>query len=327
MAELLSIVVPCFNEEDALPLFYEKIITLKEQLPSMDFEYILIDDGSGDHTYQKMRCLQEQDGRVKLIRFSRNFGKEAAIFSGLNRAKGDCCVVMDADLQHPVEAIPGMVELWREGYEVIEGIKSDRGRESRCYRTFANVFYGLLSRFMGMDMRNSSDFKLMDRKVVDTLCSLKERNTFFRALSFWTGYKSTTITYQVSERAAGTAQWSKIILIKYGLKNLISFSFMPLYLILFVGAVLFLFALILSIDAVISAIQGSAIGGYPTLLIFLAFISSGLMMSLGIIGVYIALIYDEVKGRPRYIVRDEKGFAEKQNDDALSKKIQKRESE
>lgn len=272
----------------------------------MEFEFIMVDDGSKDDTYQMISKLQEKDKRVKAIRFSRNFGKEAAIFSGLNQAKGDCCVVMDADLQHPVEVIPQMVQLWQEGFEVVEGIKSDRGKESRLHTMVANLFYGLLSRFMGMDMRNSSDFKLMDRKVIQALCNLKERNTFFRALSFWVGYKSTEVTYEVSERAAGATKWSHKSLVTYGLKNLISFSFMPLYIILLVGAILVTLGVILSIDAVVSVLRGKAIAGYPTLLIFMVLISGGLMLSLGIIGVYIAMIYDEVKGRPRYIISEKK---------------------
>ncbi len=302
----VSIIIPCRNEAETIPLLYDGLKWLERELPLMRFEYIWIDDGSQDDTYQILSGLQEADSRVKTIRFSRNFGKEAAIFSGLHQAKGDCCVVMDADLQHPVETIPEMIALWQEGYEVVEGRKESRGEEPGIRKAFANIFYRLLGRTIGMDMKNASDFKLLDRKAVQALCDLPERNTFFRALSFWVGYRSASVTYEVSERAAGTTKWSNRSLLKYGLKNLTAFSNKPLYLIFAFGALLILAGILLSIDAVVSHFRGRSAGGYPTLIIFLVFVAGGMMLSLGIIGAYIAMIYDEVKGRPRYIISEKK---------------------
>ena len=265
-------------------------------------EIIFVDDGSSDSTWELIE--KEANGRASIrgVHFSRNFGKEAAMFAGLEAAAGDCAVVLDCDMQHPPGKIVEMYRLWESGYEVIEGIKVDRGEESGAHRFAANTFYRLISRATGMDMSNASDFKLLDRKVIDTLNAMPERNVFFRALSYWAGYNKTTVSYEVQERTAGSSKWSTRKLIGYALTNIMSFSSAPLHVIVALGVIMLAVAVIFGIVALVQKICGTALGGFTTVILLQLFIGSLIMISLGIIGSYIEKIYDEVKGRPRYIV-------------------------
>ena len=184
----------------------------------------------------------------------------------------------------------------------MEGVKSDRGKEGLLHKAFTKIFYGMISKAVGMDMRDSSDYKLLDRKVLNELSALKERNTFFRALSFWVGFKKTTVYYEVAERASGQSKWSTKSLIRYAINNVICFSYAPLQIVTGAGIAFILLAAAFGVDALISFIKGKAASGFPTLIFLVAVGIGGIMISLGIIGVYIAQIYDEVKGRPQYIV-------------------------
>lgn len=305
----ISIVVPCYNEEATIDKFHSAIKKLwenKQTADSYELELIFINDGSTDTTRGMIEKLSETDPCVRYTSFSRNFGKEAAIFCGLKQATGDAVIVMDSDLQHPVSAIPEMLGKWEEGYDIVEGIKLNRGRESRSHGLFAGLFYKLISSMVGFDMAGSSDYKLMDRKVVDTLNSLPEKATFFRALSYWVGYRQTTVKYEVADRIAGESKWSGISLLKYAVSNLTSFTYAPLHLIAIVGAIIILIGVGLGIDAIISYFHGESVGGYPSLVILITLATGGIMLSLGIIAVYIAKMYAEIKGRPRYIIDKQK---------------------
>ena len=266
------------------------------------FELLFINDGSKDNTWAEICAARERDPRVCGVCFSRNFGKEAAMFAGLEKARGDCCVVLDCDLQHPPEKIVEMYRLWEEGYEVVEGIKEDRGEESGFHKFAANSFYSLISRATGMDMASSSDFKLLDRKVIDTLNRLPERAVFFRALSFWVGFKKAEVSYCVQERTVGESKWSTRSLIKYAITNIASFSSAPLHLVTVLGIVTLIVAVVFGVISLVQKIAGTAQPGFTTVILLLLLIGSFLMISLGIIGYYLARIYDEVKGRPRYII-------------------------
>lgn len=298
---MLSVILPSYNEEKMIPIAADAISGILER-EEIDFELLFIDDGSKDATWENITKVAERNARVVGVHFSRNFGKEAAMFAGLEKAAGDCCVVLDCDLQHPPEKIVEMYRLWEGGYEVVEGIKENRGDESGLHRLAANSFYGLISRATGMDMSSSSDFKLLDRKVVDTLNALPERNVFFRALSFWVGYRKATVYYSVRERTEGESKWSTKSLIKYAITNIGSFSSAPLHMVTVLGLIMLTVAIVFSIISLVQKLTGQALGGFTTVILLLLFSSSIIMISLGIVGYYIARIYDEVKGRPRYII-------------------------
>ena len=298
---MLSVILPSYNEEKMIAKATARMAEIL-QPEKIDYELLFIDDGSRDGTWAQINEAAGKDSHVVGVHFSRNFGKEAAMFAGLEQAKGDCCVVIDCDLQHPPEKIVEMYRLWEQGYEVVEGIKEDRGEESGLHKFAANSFYGLISKATGMDMSSSSDFKLLDRKVVDTLNSLPERNVFFRALSFWVGYKKTSVSYCVQERTEGVSKWSTKSLIKYALTNISSFSSAPLHIVTVLGFIMLVVAFVLGIIALVQKISGVALGGFTTVILLLLFSASVIMISLGIIGYYIARIYDEIKGRPRYII-------------------------
>ena len=300
----ISVIVPCYNEEATIELFYEAITKIWDD--NYILELVMVDDGSKDRTHELLKELSKRDERVHYTSFSRNFGKEAAMFCGLKQATGDAAVVIDADLQHPVSTIKEMAAKWEEGYDVIEGVKSSRGNESKGHGLMAKLFYSIISKIAGFDMRNSSDFKLIDRKVIDALNEFTEKDTFFRALTFWAGFKSTSVEYEVQERAAGESKWSGMGLIKYALKNIFSFTYAPLYLIAYLGVLMILITLGLGIDAIVSYAKGISVGGYPSLVILITLTAGAIMCSLGVIGIYIAKIYEEIKNRPRYISADRK---------------------
>ena len=298
---MLSVIIPAYNEELNIEKTAETVLSLMkgEDIPC---ELIFIDDGSKDKTYEKICLCAEENPEIKGISFSRNFGKESAIYAGLEAAKGDCAVVLDCDLQFPPEKMIEMYNLWKDGFEIIEGVKLDRGNESLFYKLFAKSFYKLMSYFIGVDMQSTSDFKLIDRKVIDTLLALPERNTFFRALSFWSGFKSTQVEFQVRDRENGQSKWSFKGLTKYAISNITSFTTAPLQLITVFGSVLLLFLGGMSIQTLIRFLLGQSAEGFTTVILLLLLIGGSIMMALGIIGYYIARIYEEVKGRPRYIV-------------------------
>lgn len=298
---LLSVVIPSYNEEKNITLAVHR---LSEVLcgAGITYELIFVDDGSWDRTYELICEASKKDPAVRGVSFSRNFGKEAAIFAGLREAKGDACVVTDCDMQFPPEVIPQMVALWEQGYEVVEGKKSSRGKESASHGAFARLFYRLVGRAVGMDMQSSSDFKLLDRRVVDVMNSLQEKDTFFRALSFWAGFRTATVEFEVAERINGKSKWSIGGLLKYAINNITSFTTAPLRLVTVLGGMLLVCTLVLGIQTLVRFFVGDAVEGFTTVILLLLLIGGSIMVSLGIIGHYIARIYDEVKNRPRYIV-------------------------
>ena len=298
---MLSVILPSYNEEKMIAVATARMAEILGGA-GIDYELLFVDDGSKDATWKEIQRCAKEDSHVVGVHFSRNFGKESAMFAGLETAKGDCAVVIDCDLQHPPEKIVEMYRLWEEGYEVVEGIKADRGEETGFHRFAAKSFYGIISAATGMDMASSSDFKLLDRKVVDTLNSLPERNVFFRALSFWVGYKKAEVSYRVQERTAGESKWSTKSLIKYAITNITSFSSAPLHIVTVMGVVTLIVAVVFGLISLVQKIMGVAQPGFTTVILLLLLIGSFLMISLGIIGYYLARIYDEIKGRPRYII-------------------------
>lgn len=300
---LMSVVLPSYNEEANVERAAEVIGGILQEA-GIEYELVFVSDGSKDKTFAIVRELSAKDARVQGIQFSRNFGKESAVFAGLEVSKGDCVAVMDCDLQHPPETLVEMYRCWEEGYEVVEGVKSSRGKESIIHKMFVGIFYGIMSKLMKMDMNSTSDFKLMDRKVVEALLGLTERNTFFRALSFWVGFRSTKVMFDVQERVAGKSKWSFMGLVRYAISNTTSFTTVPLQFITLLGVLSILFSIIMIVQTLIKYFMGTAVEGFTTVIILLLIIGGCIMVSLGIIGHYLARIYEEVKGRPRYIIHE-----------------------
>lgn len=300
---MLSVVIPAYNEQEMLALAAKRIgeILTDAKIP---YELVFVDDGSKDNTWNEITKCSQTDTNVRGVRFSRNFGKEAAIFAGLKHAKGDCVACIDCDLQHPPEKLVEMYRMWEDGYEVIEGVKSDRGKESVIHRLFTKLFYSLISRATKVDMSRASDFKLLDRKAVNVILTMREKRAFFRALSSWVGFKTGEVSYEVQERAAGESKWSTWSLIKYALSNITAFTALPLHIVTFLGIITLIVSIVMGVIAVVQKIMGTALGGFTTVIVLLLFIGSLIMISLGIIGYYVGNIYEEIKDRPRYIVAD-----------------------
>ena len=297
---MLSVIIPAYNEEKCIKSAYNTIHSLLIE-NNIESEFIFIDDGSQDKTYKTITELASEKENVSGLHFSRNFGKESAISAGLAAANGDCAVVIDCDLQHPPEKIIEMYRLWEQGYEIIEGIKTERGKEKKMHSMGAKIFYSVISRMAGFDMANSSDFKLLDRKVIDVLNRMPERG-FFRAISYWVGYNKASVEYAVSERIDGESKWSTKGLVKYAISNISSYSTAPMQIVTALGVIMLVISVIFGVWALIDKIIGRALEGMTTVIIITIFIGSIIMISLGIIGYYIARIYEEIKGRPKYII-------------------------
>lgn len=298
---MLSVVIPAYNEQEMVPLAAKELDRVLTEA-KIDHELIFVDDGSRDATWQKICEAGEACRSVRGVHFSRNFGKEAAIFAGLSEARGDCVAVIDCDLQHPPEKLVEMYRLWEQGYEIIEGVKSDRGKESFLHRLSAKTFYAMISRATGVDMTRASDFKLLDRKAVNVILTMREKRAFFRALSGWVGFKTTEVSYEVQERAAGQSKWSTWSLMKYAVSNITAFTAWPLHLVTIFGIITLAVSFVMGIVALVQKFMGVALGGFTTVIILLLFIGSVIMISLGIIGYYVGNIYEEIKDRPRYII-------------------------
>lgn len=307
---MLSVVIPAFNEQEMVPAAAEQIdgVLLRAGIPH---ELIFIDDGSRDATWAEIRAESEHRDTVRGVHFSRNFRKEAAIFAGLQAADGDCVAVIDCDLQHPPEKLVEMYRLWEQGVEVVEGVKTDRGEESLAHRVAAKTFYRLISEATHIDMTRASDFKLLDRKAVNVLLSMREKRAFFRALSSWIGFRTAEVPYEVRERAAGESKWSTWLLIKYALSNITAFTSLPLHLITGCGAASFLAALIVGIVSIVRLAMGRVVTGLTGAVILLLFLSGLIMVGLGIIGYYLGNIYMEIQDRPRFIVSETCGVRKK----------------
>ena len=306
---MLTVIVPAYNEENVIDIFYNttsKILTnLKSNIKN--FEIIFVDDGSNDNTWLHIKGLIANTNNVHGIKFSRNFGKEAAIFAGLQKAMGDCAIIMDCDLQHPPEYIEKMYKCYLDGYQIVRCIKKQRNKESFIKNTCTSLFFKFFSFFDStqLSIANASDFQLIDRKVIDYILKFQETSLFFRGISAYVGFKSTDIEFNVPERIAGNTKWNYHSLIRYAFTNLTAFSGKPLQIVTFNGIILLLLAFILAIRTLYVYFINEAAPGITTVIILLLFIGSMLMFSLGIIGFYIGKIFDEVKHRPRYIIDEE----------------------
>lgn len=306
----ITIIIPCYNEERSLPLLYERLNEVSEQLPQYAWEFLLVNDGSRDNTLQIMRSLRSRDSQVCYIDLSRNFGKERAMLAGLDFATGDAVIIMDADLQQPPEIIPQMLKLWEEGYEDVYARRLTRTGEPWLRRKMSLMFYKLLQRFTRDDvLRNVGDFRLLDRKCVDALKQLREHERYTKGLFVWIGYKKTEVTYEQQERAQGISSFGFLRLLTLAVDGITSFSTAPLRISTVMGLIVSMVAFFYMCYVLIKTIilGGDPVQGFPTLIIVMLFLGGVQLLSLGIIGEYLARIFNETKNRPVYLVREKEG--------------------
>ena len=306
---MITVIMPVYNEGDYI---YQNVVTVDDFLNQQDIEhqFLLVDDGSKDQSYKEMCRLADDRPCVSVIRLSRNFGKEAALCAALENAGGDAVLVMDSDLQHPPKYIPEMVRLWKEeGYDVVEGVKADRGKESLGSKLAALFFYRAFRKTTGIDIGVASDFKLLDRSVVEAWKQLPERNTFFRGLSAWVGYKRYAMPFEVAPRAGGETKWTFKSLTRLAVNSITAYTSAPVFIVFWLGILMGIAAVVMAVQTLYMYFSHNAETGFSTVILLLLFIGSAIMISLSIIGLYIAKIYDEVKGRPRYIIKTKRGSA------------------
>mgnify|MGYP004684840067 FL=1 len=299
---MISVVIPVFNEEKGIKHNVNEII---KYLPD-DYEMVLVDDGSKDDSWKEISTLVEENKRIIGVRFSRNFGKEAAVMAGVSNAKGDAVIVMDSDLQHPPEYIPKLIEKWKDGYKIVETVKKNRGKESLLYKISTGLFYNILKKMSGLDMANSSDYKLLDRAVVDKIKEFKEGQLFFRGLVDWVGFDKYILEIDIKERKIGKSKFKFKSLFKLAINAITSFSSSLLYITAFLGGIFFVSAVILAIQTLYNKIVGVSATGFTTVILLQLIIGSLVMFCLAIIGIYVGKIYEEVKRRPQYIISEVK---------------------
>jgi glycosyltransferase involved in cell wall biosynthesis len=300
----VTLIIPAYNEAESLTGNLETILAQVSELDEVALELLVVNDGSDDRTLELMQVFCETHPQVSLLSLNRHFGKEAAILAGLDHAGGDAAVVMDSDLQHPPELIPQMVRLWLGGVEVVEAYKSARPAQSALYRLLARGFYAAFATLTGMDLRNQSDFKLLDRKVIDAYRRMPERTRFFRGLVKWLHFTTAQLPFEEPQRQGGHSKWNGSRLLRLSWQSISSFTALPLQLVTLLGLFTFVISLALGGKALYDKLSGHALDGFTTVILLLLIIGSVLMFSLGLMGSYIARIYDEIKARPIYLVDD-----------------------
>lgn len=309
--QLLSVVVPVFNESAVLAAFYERASLALASIPGFDYELIFVDDGSRDDSYAQLSALAAQDPRVRVVKFSRNFGHQIAITAGLDYARGDCVVFIDADLQDPPEVIAAMIDKWREGFEVVYGVRSDRDGEGRLKLLTASVFYRLLKAITRVEIPvDVGDFRLIGRRAADQLRQLREKDRFVRGLVSWIGFRQTGLSYHRDKRFAGETKYPYSKMIKFALDGLTSFSSVPLKLATWLGYATSILAFVYLVSVLVQKMLGQTVQGWATIMVVVLFMGGVQLISLGIIGEYLGRLFNESKPRPMYIVEDLVGLGE-----------------
>lgn len=307
--KLLSIIVPCYNEEESVPLFYAETIKQEEFFheKGVEFEFVFVNDGSRDKTVEQVRLLHEKDERVHLVSFSRNFGKEAAIVAGFEKAKGDIVVLMDADLQDPPALLPEMYENIENGYDSVATRRVDRKGEPPIRSWFARRFYGLMRRISKTDIVDGArDYRMMTRQVVDAILSMREYNRFSKGIFGWVGFDTKWLEYENIQRAAGETKWSFWKLFLYSLDGIMAFSTVPLSIASFLGILFCVIAFTFLIFIFIRALAfGDNVAGWPSTICVITLLGGLQLLCLGIMGQYLSKLYLEVKDRPKYLIKEE----------------------
>lgn len=310
MRKMISVVVPCYNEEPVLEKFYEEVSKVAQEMSEVDFEFVFVDDGSKDRTLEEIKKLREGDKRVKFVSFSRNFGKEAGLLAGLEYAKGDFVATMDADLQDPPTLLPEMYEYVKSGeYDSVATRRVDRKGEPPIRSFFARMFYKLINKMSKIEMVDGArDFRLMSRQMVDAITSVPEYNRYSKGLFSFVGFKTKWIEYENVQRAAGETHWSFWKLFAYAIDGILAFSTMPLAIASVLGLVFCVVAFVMIVVIVVKTLAlGDPVGGWPSLICAVLMMGGLQLLALGVIGQYLAKTYLETKRRPVYIVRETEG--------------------
>ncbi|MBQ9883366.1 MAG: glycosyltransferase family 2 protein [Bacteroidaceae bacterium] len=309
MKKKVTILIPCYNEEASLPALRIALVSMMEQSAEYDWEVLMINDGSKDHTLSIIKDFRKTDRRFAYIDLSRNFGKEAAMLAGFDYAKGDCMVIMDADLQHPPTLIPEMLKYWEEGYEDVYAKRISRGKESWMRKQLSLLYYKMLQHTTRVEiLQNVGDFRLLDRKCIDVLKQLRETERYTKGMFCWIGFKKKEILFQQGDRVAGQSSWNFWSLFNLAIEGITSFTTAPLRISTVLGFGVSIFALLYMLYIVAKTlIWGEAVQGFPTLMIAILFLGGVQLISVGIIGEYIGRIFNETKNRPVYIVNEYEG--------------------
>ena len=308
MADLISLIIPCYNEEQALPCFWKETTAVTDTMTDVDFEFIFVNDGSSDRTLEVLRELAGQDSRVKYLSFSRNFGKEAAMYAGFTHARGDYTAVMDADLQDPPALLPQLLKAVREeGYDSAATRRVTRQGEPPIRSFFARMFYKIINRMSDVDIVDGArDFRLMNRKFLNALLALKERNRFSKGLFGWVGFKTKWIAFENVERRKGETKWSFWKLFIYSIDGITAFSTVPLSIAAVVGVLFCILAFVMILFIIVrTLVFGDPVSGWPSLVCIICLIAGVQLFCLGIVGQYLAKTYMEVKKRPIYLLKEE----------------------
>lgn len=309
MRRKVTILIPCYNEEASLPALYSALVSMMDQNDGYDWEILMINDGSKDHTLSIIKEFRRSDHRFAYVDLSRNFGKEAAMLAGFDYAKGDCMVIMDADLQHPPSLIPEMLKYWEEGFEDVYAKRINRGKETWMRKQLSLLYYKMLQHTTRVEiLQNVGDFRLLDRKCIDVLKQMRETQRYTKGMFCWIGFKKKEIQFEQGNRVAGKSSWSFGKLFNLAIEGITSFTTAPLRISTLLGFVVSIFALLYMVYIIAKTlIWGEPVQGFPTLMIAILFLGGVQLISLGIIGEYIGRIFNETKNRPVYIVNEYEG--------------------
>lgn len=312
----VSVLVPCFNEESSLPLFYQALSQIIDQLSDYDWELLFVDDGSRDKTLDVLCRLRYHDSRVNYLELSRNFGKECALLAGLDYVSGDCAILMDADLQHPPSLIPQMLAEWENGFQDVYAKRQDRGKEPWLRKQFSLLFYRILDHYSRFDiLQNVGDFRLLDRQCIDAMIRIRESERYNKGLFSWIGFNKKELLFNQQNRVAGDSRWSFAALFNLAVEGITSFTTVPLRFATVIGGLIAVFSVLASLFFVFKTIVfGDPVRGFTTLIVFISFLGGIQLMAIGILGEYIGKIFNEVKNRPVYLLKSMNGERNKRQD-------------
>jgi len=301
MNKKIDIIIPCYNEAENIDYIIAEIDKYIKNL-NYEYEFTFIDDGSTDDTYKKIMESSSKRKNINAIKLSRNFGKESAMRAGIELCDADAAIIIDGDLQHPPHVIPSLILEWERGANIVDAVKKQRQKENILIKYVSIAFYNLMNNLTNMDFSGSSDYKLIDRKAIDLLKTLNEKNRLFRGLTNWIGLQHCKIEFKVEDRKSGKSKWGLLQLVRLAFDTITSYTSRPLHIVTFLGFFTLLFSILLGLQTLYNKIYGHAVSGFTTVILIVLFLSSIIMISMGILGMYLSKIYDEVKNRPIFII-------------------------